>query len=234
MKPSLGKPRHALARWWLIGALVLAVLTLAVSRIAHCAEPAPGNDQSNPVVSSAWRIARGTALAAAGLNVNDLYLSCSGYPIQHDPKPHPTANLFYSSISPGDQIAAGEVLHATAIMECPAGQGLPVLMYGAYTQEQKLQIYNAGQILQLYDDGTHGDRVADDGLWEADLVWQQEWFDSGGTAWATIYLGFTDYYDPIKGASVELKDKSGPLSGPNSTTEASPDSGAASRSQGAR
>jgi hypothetical protein len=233
VKLSLEEPRHALARWWLIGALVLAILTVAVSRIAQGAEPAPGNDQRNPVVSSAWRIARGSALAAAGLSVNDLYLSCSGYPVQHDPKPHPTAKLLYSSISPGDQIAAGEVLHATAILECPVGQGLPALMYGVYIPEQEVQIYNVGQILQLYDDGTHGDRVADDGLWEADLVWQQEWFGEGRTGWATIYLGFTDY-DPIKGASAELIEKPDMHAPSDSSAEANPDSGEASHPQGAR
>jgi hypothetical protein len=261
MNTTPGKPGNKLARWWLIGALVLAVLALAVWRVARIAAPVSGQDKSIPVVSSAriaapapspnepnpavsgarampapsssgspravysapaaapapsqarsipavsiaWRFTRGSALVVSGVNVNDLYLPCSGISARHDPKPHPTAKLYYSSIEPADQIADRELLHATAILDCPKGEGLPVLMFETDQREERQQ---------LYDDGTHGDRVADDGLWEVDLVWDKNWF-SNGKGWAGVYLGMTDDYDYVSGVSVEPKEKPTPLKNVN-------------------
>lgn len=197
MKRELAIVRRNMASWWLIGALVLAVVGLAVWRMAHLAAPAYSHEKSVPTMSSAWRIARGSALAVSGLSANDLYLPCSGISARHTPKPHPTAALYYSSIEPAEQIAAGEKLHAMAILDCPQGKGLPVLVYQTDGLEERLQ---------LYDDGTHGDRVADDGLWEVDLIWDAKWF-LNGKGWAGVYLGMANDYDFIAGASVEPIEK---------------------------
>lgn len=198
MKPRWFKPRFALAAWWLIGALVLAVFALALWRSVRFYTPVPSRLKGIPAVSSAWRLARGSALAMAGVSVNDLNLPCSGDMIKRDPKPHPTARLYYSNIEPSGMLAAGETLHATAMLDCPSGQGLPVLLYqtGMMAEER----------LPLYDDGTHGDRAPDDGLWEVDLVWDAKWFDKGW-GWAGVYLGLTDDYDCIPGVSVKFAEK---------------------------
>ncbi len=174
--------------WLLIGALALALIGIAAWRIVQCVIVWQVSKTSTAIVSSAWKLTRGSALALSDVNLYKLSAPCMGKSTPKPPNPHPTAKLYYSSLAPSDQIATGQVLHATAIYECSPELGVPLL-----TNE-------TGWILsRLYDDGTHGDRVADDGIWELAYVW-----DCTAEVHLQVILALDQDYDYIPGAGAEL------------------------------
>jgi hypothetical protein len=218
MKPDEIKLRTRLALWLLLGALVLTLIGIATWRIVHYVFIWQVSKVSTAIVSSAWKITRGSALALSGVNLYRLSAPCMGKMTPKQPNPHPTARLYYSSLSPSDQIASGQVLHATAIFECSPDLGVPVL-----TNE-------TGYIFsRLYDDGTHGDRVTDDGIWEVDYIWKSSYMQQ-----MQVILAIDNDYDYISGASAELKEVSDHHDLPDSSAEASPNSDAVAGAAEAR
>jgi hypothetical protein len=183
--------------WWLVGALILGVMLLALVRLpyylkAHAMRVAR-EAQAERIFTE---LKRTLALKVAGVKLGDLYLPCSGKqtaPFMN--RGHPTARLWSSSITPTSNLSAGQIMHATAKVKCPPGAGLPIFVHST--------CIGVNGYAPLYDDGTHGDRVVRDGVWEADVVWEEDWFE-GDKGWASVILALKDY-QYIDGKSIDLK-----------------------------
>jgi hypothetical protein len=136
-----------------------------------------------------WRLFRRVLLCAAGSGVLAGQVSCNGKIIPQ----HPSIRLTSSSITPAGTIHVGQKIHAIARTNIPTSAAQPVI-----TQECKPELQQL-----LYDDGTHGDKVAHDGEWALDYTWTEA-DGTGPGSKLFVILTFPSMYDIQVGASVKL------------------------------
>jgi hypothetical protein len=107
---------------------------------------------------------------------------------------HPTVKLVSSSISPSGKIHIGQKMRAVARTNIPTDEAQPVIKYeSTWTQDE----------VSLYDDGTHGDKVAHDGEWALDFTWNEgDSIRPRNELW--LILKFKGNYCPDLGAQVTL------------------------------
>ncbi len=124
-----------------------------------------------------WKLLRRTLAVAAGGSL--IFTSaCIGEPLRttHTEQANRTAQAKYipvqvlsSSITPKGTIHLGDKVRATTRLDPPVSGSLPFLV---------CRDLNSDQIVwrryPLYDDGTHGDQTAHDGMWTLELAWSDD------------------------------------------------------------
>jgi len=82
------------------------------------------------------------------------------------PPPRPL-ELLNSDIAPAGKIHVGDTLYAIAQTSGPRTAGHPIIYYSFDRGRESRQF-------RLYDDGTHGDNKAKDGVWNLKMVWDKD------------------------------------------------------------
>jgi len=95
-----------------------------------------------------------------------------GHPLREPLPDHPRIRLVSSSFESRERLRAGDLILIKAITNEATSEARPLLHYYWWEDSGQGTAYVYADDIPLYDDGTHGDETANDGVWHLDYIWR--------------------------------------------------------------